>query len=190
MGAVHVQRAFGHDLMAPIRAYQRPGSRSVAIDDAGMLRQLGGRRRIAGAPEIGRRGAEHGARGREAARDEARVRQASDADGDVDLWLTTANRQMRLLIRQANGSFADETTSRIPAAVVTASSQLALLEDFDHLYRYADLYDLLDGKDAPNRYHRRNSRAGSIRSFSGTSAVAATAPARSPPTGCRKNGRR
>jgi hypothetical protein len=24
----------------------------------------------------------------------------------------------------------------------------ALLEDFDHLYRYADLYDLLDGKDA------------------------------------------
>ena len=54
-----------------------------------------------------------------------------DADGDVDLWLTTANRQMRLLIRQANGSFADETTSRIPAAVVTASSQLALLEDFD-----------------------------------------------------------
>ncbi len=54
-----------------------------------------------------------------------------DADGDIDLWLTTANRQMRLLVQQADGSFADETASRIPAAVVAASSQLALLEDFD-----------------------------------------------------------
>jgi hypothetical protein len=35
-----------------------------------------------------------------------------------------------------------------PDAMLKQALDFALLEDFDHLYRYADLYDLLDGKDA------------------------------------------
>jgi len=35
-----------------------------------------------------------------------------------------------------------------PDPMLKQALDFALLEDFDHLYRYADLYDLLDGKDA------------------------------------------
>jgi len=35
-----------------------------------------------------------------------------------------------------------------PDPMLRQALDFALLEDFDHLYRYADLYDLLDGKDA------------------------------------------
>jgi hypothetical protein len=35
-----------------------------------------------------------------------------------------------------------------PDPVVKLALDFALLEDFDHLYRYANLYELLDGKDA------------------------------------------
>jgi hypothetical protein len=35
-----------------------------------------------------------------------------------------------------------------PDAMLKQALDFALLEDFDHLYRYADLYDLIDGKDA------------------------------------------
>src|SRR4030095_8554795 len=35
-----------------------------------------------------------------------------------------------------------------PDPGVKQALDFALLEDFDHLYRYANLYDLLDGKDA------------------------------------------
>jgi hypothetical protein len=35
-----------------------------------------------------------------------------------------------------------------PDPNIKQALDFALLEDFDHLYRYADLYDLLDGKDA------------------------------------------
>jgi hypothetical protein len=35
-----------------------------------------------------------------------------------------------------------------PDQMLKQALDFALLEDFDHLYRYADLYDLIDGKDA------------------------------------------
>ncbi|MGD9996504.1 MAG: hypothetical protein AB7L17_08865 [Ilumatobacteraceae bacterium] len=35
-----------------------------------------------------------------------------------------------------------------PDPMLKQALDFALLEDFDHLYRYADLYDLIDGKDA------------------------------------------
>ena len=35
-----------------------------------------------------------------------------------------------------------------PDPMIKQALDFALLEDFDHLYRYADLYDLIDGKDA------------------------------------------
>jgi hypothetical protein len=35
-----------------------------------------------------------------------------------------------------------------PDPMLKQALDFALLEDFDHLYRYANLYELLDGKDA------------------------------------------
>src|SRR3954463_15390778 len=35
-----------------------------------------------------------------------------------------------------------------PDPMIKQALDFALLEDFDHLYRYANLYEMLDGKDA------------------------------------------